>query len=434
MLFLVLFLMSCLAFSQNYTSYIMGNPLDTLTIPKGGICLMGGATEDDRAMKWFLERANGGDVLVLRASGADGYNNYFFNELGIPIHSVETIVFHDSTASYEPYIIQRILQAEAIWIAGGNQWNYVHYWRNTPIDSAINQVILQKNIVIGGTSAGMAILGKFYFTAQNGTVSSSTALSDPYHPSITIDSTTFITNSYLHNVITDTHFDNPDRKGRLITFLARILADYGISAKAIACDEYTAVCIDTQGVAKVFGSYPAYDDNAYFVQVNCELPIQTPESCFANTPLTWYRNAHALKVCQLKGDTLGSQTFDLKDWKTHHGGNWFHWFVQNGILTETLANAPNCSTITANQSPSPLIFHIFPNPVHNQLNVTSPTSLAKNLHFKITDPLGRAFSLPYLVYSNGWKIDLNSLGMGVYFLQIFDETQILQVSKIIKKE
>jgi hypothetical protein len=68
MLFLILFLMSCLAFSQNYTSYIMGSPLDTLTSPKGGICLMGGATEDDRAMKWFLERANGGDVLLLRVS------------------------------------------------------------------------------------------------------------------------------------------------------------------------------------------------------------------------------------------------------------------------------------------------------------------------------------------------------------------------------
>ena len=34
---------------------------------------MGGASEDDEAMKWFLKRANGDDVLVLRASGSDGY-------------------------------------------------------------------------------------------------------------------------------------------------------------------------------------------------------------------------------------------------------------------------------------------------------------------------------------------------------------------------
>ena len=37
---------------------------------------MGGASENDAAMAWFLERAGGGDVLVLRASGSDGYNDY----------------------------------------------------------------------------------------------------------------------------------------------------------------------------------------------------------------------------------------------------------------------------------------------------------------------------------------------------------------------
>ena len=35
--------------------------------------MMGGSVENDNAMRWFLERADGGDVLVLRASGSDGY-------------------------------------------------------------------------------------------------------------------------------------------------------------------------------------------------------------------------------------------------------------------------------------------------------------------------------------------------------------------------
>ena len=29
---------------------------------------------------WILERSNGGDILVLRTSGSDGYNNYLFSE------------------------------------------------------------------------------------------------------------------------------------------------------------------------------------------------------------------------------------------------------------------------------------------------------------------------------------------------------------------
>ena len=46
---------------------------------------------------------------------------------------------------------------------------------------------------------------------------------------------------------TDTHFDNPEREGRLLAFMARASTDWGIAATAIACDEYTAVCIDPSG-------------------------------------------------------------------------------------------------------------------------------------------------------------------------------------------
>ena len=125
------------AFSQNYTSYFTGNSTDSQQSANGGICLMGGATEDDNAMKWFLERANGGDVLVIRASGSDGYNDYFYSDLGIPVNSVETIVFHNASAANESYIHERIEKAEAIWIAGGNQWNYVSFWRATAIDLSL---------------------------------------------------------------------------------------------------------------------------------------------------------------------------------------------------------------------------------------------------------------------------------------------------------
>ena len=44
---------------------------------------MGGATENDNAMRWFLNLADGGDVVVLRTSGSDGYNDYMFNQLGV---------------------------------------------------------------------------------------------------------------------------------------------------------------------------------------------------------------------------------------------------------------------------------------------------------------------------------------------------------------
>ena len=39
----------------------------------------------------------------------------------------------------------------------------------TAIDSLINAGIQNRNMAIGGTSAGMAILGGYYFSAQYGT-------------------------------------------------------------------------------------------------------------------------------------------------------------------------------------------------------------------------------------------------------------------------
>ena len=106
-----LFLMLCLsmpAIAQDYTSYFTGDTTDvTVTVQKGTV-LMGGASENDNAMRWFLERAGGGDVLVLRTSGEDGYNDYFFEDLGVEINSVETILCNNKDASFNPYVLRRV--------------------------------------------------------------------------------------------------------------------------------------------------------------------------------------------------------------------------------------------------------------------------------------------------------------------------------------
>ncbi len=50
-------------FAQSFTFYFTGDTSDVHPVPQGGVCLMGGATEDDKAMRWFLQRASGGDVV-----------------------------------------------------------------------------------------------------------------------------------------------------------------------------------------------------------------------------------------------------------------------------------------------------------------------------------------------------------------------------------
>ena len=256
LLFTLVSLLSFTLFAQPYTSYFTGNHTDTTAIADYGICLMGGSTEDDRAMIWFLEKANGGDILIIRASGSDGYNDYFYTELGVEVNSVETIVFNNATASSDTYVLQKIANAEAIWMAGGDQSDYINYWKDTEVETLLNAHINTKKGVIGGTSAGMAVLGSSYFSAENGTVYSSEALEDPYNTYMTFGHNDFLEVPLLENTITDTHFSERDREGRLITFMARMNNELGSRSFGIACDEYTAVCIDSSGLGAVYGEWP----------------------------------------------------------------------------------------------------------------------------------------------------------------------------------
>ena len=428
-LIIIYLLLSYWLYGQNYTSYFTGNSNDLVVVPQGGVCLMGGATENDNAMRWFLERANGGDILILRASGSDGYNDYLYSELGMTVNSVETIVFNDATAAEESYIHSRIEQAEAIWFAGGDQWNYVSFWRNSAIDSLINAAISNRKIVVGGTSAGMAVLGGYYFSAQNGTVTSQSALFNPYHPNMTVDSSSFLKTNYLQDVITDTHYDNPDRKGRHVAFLARILTDYGEEAKGIACEEYTAVCIDTGGKAYVFGSYPDYDDTAFFIQTNCALENRIPENCSPGDRLDWNLNGLALKVYQVKGTNTGSNWLDLNDWSTGSGGAWQDWSVNDGVFNETNGAIVDCIAASNENLSADNTISIYPNPAQASLIIQSEQAL---INYRLFDAQGKLISSKNLQGQLQNEISLYDVSAGYYFLYIYTKAGFNSYSFIKK--
>lgn len=385
---------------------------------------MGGATEEDEAMIWFLNRADGGDVLVLRASGTDGYNDYFYTQLGVTVNSVETIVFNDASASNEAYIQQKISQAEAIWFAGGDQWDYHSYWQGTPIESNINTAI-NNGTVVGGTSAGMAILGGVRFTAENGTITSAEALANPYDNNATVAMNPFIlSSSYLENTITDTHYDNPNRKGRHMAFMAKALTDSGISVHGIACDEYTAVCIDENGLARVYGQHPNFDDNAYFLVPNCELSDPSPEQCTSGNPLTWDHNGAAVKVYAVKGTLAGTNTFDLSDWQTGSGGEWQDWSVVNGVLTEATGNAPNCNLSVEE---SEISVTLLPNPAHDFLHIEAEGTY----QVSISTIQGKRL----LTETNSPNtLDIRVLAVGSYVLQMdFDNGDLYSTSVVVAR-
>ncbi len=419
----------CLA-AQSYISYFTGDTSDVTTATSGGTVLMGGATENDNAMRWFLQRANGGDVVVIRASGADGYNDYLYTDLGIPVNSVQSIVTPNAAAANEVYVAQQVRNAEALWMAGGDQWDYVSYWKDGPIGDALRYLINEKKAVIGGTSAGMAVLGEAYFSAQNGTITSAAALANPYTAKMALGYGDFLHCQYLENVVTDTHYDDPDRRGRQVAFLARLATDQGNRFRGIACEEYTAVCVDTAGIARVFGGYPQDQDYAYFLQITCESPF-LPETCIQNSPLDWRRDNKALSVCKVPGKNDGSFTFSLKDWKTTSGGTWENWWVEQGQLkTMAATSAPECLSATNEGDGNGFHFQVFPNPTGADFCLDiMETHLA--VKAELLDAQGLLLQKMNLVSGKN-NLKIPEWQTGIYFLkiQVADETRVVKLYRI----
>ena len=276
----------CLFFSVSaeakITRYLSGNAADVQPVLAGPVLnLGGGGTDVDAAIQWMIDKARGCtacatkvDVVVLRASGADGYNSYILAMNGVD--SIESIVVTSRKDASNAALSTTVRNAEVVFFAGGDQCNYTTYFKGTPVETAV-EFVYSKGGAIGGTSAGEAIQGEFVYDGCTQSAVSSDALANPFHRSITFTYNFFNWND-MQTVITDSHFQQRDRMGRLMAFLARQIRDAKSStAWGVAASEVTSVVVDQNGLATVMGS-----GNAYFVYAD-----HAPEVCEPGQPLTF---------------------------------------------------------------------------------------------------------------------------------------------------
>lgn len=303
----------------SYEYYIKGDPGNVETSTEPGLLLAGGSTDVAEAMLWMIDRSGGGDFVVIRCSGTDAYNPWIFKQLG-GVDSCETILFVTDSACYDGFVLERINNAEALFIAGGDQSDYVKMWKDTPVEDAIHAVA--KRAPVGGTSAGLAILGEFSFSAMNDTVYSDDALSDPYNRRVTIERD-FLHMPDMEGKVTDSHFVARDRMGRLVTFLARIIQDgWATQAMGIGIDEKTALAVDESGDVTLFGACQSESGTAYFLRTN-----GPPAVCEPKTPLTF----EGISVFWM----TDTSEFNLATWEGT-GGTEYTLSAVDGVLVSDL--------------------------------------------------------------------------------------------------
>ena len=303
------------AAKKTYSYYRVSNASDIGASTSSGTVLMGGGTDVDEAFQWMCERAGGGDFLVIRATGTDAYNPYV-RGLCPGLNSVSTLIVPSTAGATTRSSSGPSENAEAIWIAGGDQSNYVTYWKGTLLQAALQAKV--GSIPIGGTSAGMMVLTQFIYSALGSQgVTSSQALADPFSRYITLDRE-FVAISGLENAIGDSHFVTRDRMGRTLAFMCRIAASgWSAAPRAIAVDEETALLIDGSAAA-VVGTGAAYF-------------LQSPgpaEVCQLKTPLT-YTGIDVYRISR-------GATFDLARWSGRSGAA-YTVSATGGVLSSTNA-------------------------------------------------------------------------------------------------
>jgi cyanophycinase-like exopeptidase len=223
-----------------------------------GLVLGGGGTDVDGEFVWIQDTIvgsharRGGDLVVLRATGNNDYDRYIYRLA--PYHSVRTLLLPVCSSPYTLREAAAIVErSSAIFFAGGDQADYV-IWKRTPIEPAV-QYVYDEGGVVGGTSAGEAILGKYVFDALHDIGRDANTRNAVHHPfeklvSFTYD---FLNFAPLHDALADMHFVTRNRFGRTAVFMARQIADGRVrrprqTVLGIGVDEASGIVVDKDGI------------------------------------------------------------------------------------------------------------------------------------------------------------------------------------------
>lgn len=317
------------AAAKPYSYFVTGNAQATVTLAQPpaapSLVLMGGGPDVDAAFRWMIEKAGirpggGGRFVIIRATGTEAYDPYIYYSdaalstsntiadqwvggAALGLSSVETLVIPSVNAANDAFVNAVVGKANAVFIAGGDQSDYIKLWKGSKLDQTLRG-LMANSVPIGGTSAGLAVLGQFDYAALNGTVTSDQALANPYNRYMTLDpdplSLTggFLAPPALANTILDSHLDSRDRMGRMMTFLARLVTPNGgngcpggvlaaSAARAIGVDVETALLVETSAgtgqvsARRVTNPSTTSASAVYFVR-----PLNPPTQCASKKPLS----------------------------------------------------------------------------------------------------------------------------------------------------
>jgi len=215
---------------------------------KGKLFIIGGGSRSDAMVDRIIKEAGldqGGYGIILPMSSEDPdsavyYANQQFIKKGI--RTVYGVIFRKGE-TFSAQKLDSVRNARLIYISGGDQVRFMGVVQGTDIEKAIHDAY-NKGSLIGGTSAGAAVMSKIMITGNE--------LKHPDYASTfrNIEPANIETQpglGFIENAIIDQHFVKRSRYNRLISAIIEFP-----QAKGIGIDEATAILV-SGNTAEVVG-------------------------------------------------------------------------------------------------------------------------------------------------------------------------------------
>ncbi len=307
---------------ENVSYYIAGSTIDsTGDETEYGLALMGGGSRVQQAFEWMQTKAGGGDLLVLTTAEIDTAFVAWADDIKkIGFNSVIVLRINSSVKANTSFVYTMIKRAEAIYMDVGDQAKYYNYFKGSRVYDAIDELTntsATKRVPIGGASAGLHMLGGFAYIPATLAVYWDEALANPYNIYMNNVKDDMFAFQYMTGVLTESHFSQRTRAGRVLGMSARLIQDGRVSfgnTKAIAVDEATALCVDKDGIGVAYGLNYVFMFNA----------ISEPDTCESEKLLVWRDGMRAYRI---KGSTVGAGSFNMTTW-TGTGGAWYLYDIE----------------------------------------------------------------------------------------------------------
>lgn len=218
-------------------------------VNKGHLFIIGGGERPDSLMTQYLDLGGGKDAKVLVVPFASGdqhdtgsYQKEQFEKLGAA--SVDYISCEKDQIDL-PENLLKLKGVTAIFFSGGDQNVLTAYLLGTKFLAGIRD-IYRRGGVVGGTSAGAAVMSKIMLTGEERNVPKDDEGDFRYIKKGTVDTAEGF--GFVTNAIIDQHFIIRRRENRLMSLVLQH-PEY----KGIGIDEATAIIVKPNGEFRVAG-------------------------------------------------------------------------------------------------------------------------------------------------------------------------------------